>query len=166
MQRIVDLSAADAFALVADFSAHERWIPLTTISTPGRPLVEGDEVVACSARILDDRMRIVELSPPDGLLPGVLRVEKLGPVLLGEATITVVPSGPDHAVVRWEEDVWLAGPIPKRITRPLLAPALTAMLEVALRSLQRDATSLATVRDRRRAELAERVTEGAGAPSA
>ena len=152
MQRTVDLSAQDAFALVADFRTHERWIPLTTISTPPGPLAEGDEVVACSARILDDRMRVAELNPPEGLLPGVLRVEKLGPVLLGDATITVVPSGPDRSVVRWEEDVWLAGPLPKQLTRPLLAPALNAMLEVALRAVQRDAASLAAVRDRRRAE--------------
>jgi hypothetical protein len=151
MQRIVDLSAEDAFALVANFKTHERWIPLTTISTPPGPLAEGDEVVARSAKILDDRMRVVELDRPEGLLPGVLRVQKLGPLLLGEATITVVPSGPDHAVVRWEEDVWLAGPLPKQLTRLLLAPALTAMLELALRAVQKDAASLAVVRDRRRA---------------
>jgi hypothetical protein len=151
MQCTVDLDAAHAFALVADFATHERWIPLTTISVPSRPLVEGDEIVARSAGFFVDRMEIVELTPPTGNVPGVMRVRKVGPVLLGDAVITVLPIGPDSSVVRWDEDVWLAGPLPISLTRAVLTSALSAMLAFAARGIRRDAAALGRVRERRRA---------------
>ncbi len=150
MERVVELSASHTFALITDFSVHERWIPLTRITAPAPPLEQGDEVVAVSAGVLVDRMRVVEATPPDGPVPGVLRVRKEGPLLLGDAVITVVPVGTDSAVVRWEEDVWLAGPVPVQLTRAALAPAFAAMLGHALRRVQRDAAALARVRDARR----------------
>jgi hypothetical protein len=151
MERTVDLSAADAFALISDFHLHERWIPLTTIEAPRPPLHSGDHVVAVSAGFFTDRMRVLEATPPDGATPGVVRVRKEGPVLLGDAAITVAPVGPDASTVLWEEDVWLAGPLPVRLTRALLAPAFAVMLAHALRNLERDAAALARVRDARRA---------------
>lgn len=149
MERTVDLGAADAFALISDFRVHERWIPLTTIAAPRPPLEPGDHVIAVTLGMLTDRMRIVEVTPPDGAVPGSLRVRKEGPVLLGDAVITVIPIGPDSAAIRWDEDVWLAGPLPIRITRALLTPAFAAMLGHALNRLQRDAAALARVRDAR-----------------
>lgn len=156
MQRTVDLSATDAFALVTDFAAHGRWIPLTTITRPARSLAEGDEVVARTARLLVDRMRIVELTAPEGRVPGVMRVRKVGPLLLGDAVITVEPLGPGSSVLHWSEDVWLAGPLPIHATRAVLRPALQAMLTLAGRRIERDAAALARVRDRRRAETGDR----------
>lgn len=151
MERVVDLSASDTFALISDFAVHERWIPLTRVTAAPPPLERGADVVAVSAGVLVDRMRVVEATPPDGPVPGVLRVRKLGPVLLGDAVITVVPVGPDSAGVRWEEDVWLAGPLSVRLTRAVLTPVFTAMLGHALRRLARDAGALARVRDARAA---------------
>ena len=150
MKTTIDLSAADAYALITDFAAHERWIPLTTIAVPSRPLAEGDEVVARSAGLIVDRMRVVELSPPAGQVPGVMKVRKVGPLLLGDAVITVEPVGAGSSVLRWSEDVWLAGPLPIRLTRAVLAPPLNGMLALAARGIRRDATALARVRARRR----------------
>ena len=156
MQRTVDLSAADAFTLVTNFAAHERWVPLTTITRPSRSVAEGDEVVARTARFLVDRMRIVELTPPEGQVPGVMKVRKIGPLLLGAAVITVEPLGPGSSVLRWSEDVWLAGRLPLHVTRAVLKPALQAMLALVGRRIERDAAALARVRDRRRAEPGDR----------
>lgn len=150
MERTVDLPAADAFALISDFHVHERWIPLTTIEAPRPPLHPDDQVVAVSAGFFTDRMRVLEATPPDGATPGVVRVRKEGPVLLGDASITVVAVGPDTSTIIWEEDVWLAGPLPQRLTRALLAPAFAVMLSLALRGVGRDTAALARVRDARR----------------
>lgn len=155
MQCSVELGAPDAFALVTDFSAHERWIPFTRISAPLRGrLTEGDHVVACTAGFFEDRMEVVELTPPAGHTPGILQIRKVGPVLLGDAAITVDPLGPRASIITWDEDVWLAGPIPQRLTQSLLQPVLDAMVRLALRRLQRDAAALAAVRERRRGAAA------------
>lgn len=151
MERTVDLPATDTFALISDFHVHERWIPLTTIQAPRPPLRPNDQVVAVSAGFFTDRMRVIEAIPPHGAAPGMLRVRKEGPVLLGDASITVLPTGPDTSTIRWEEDVWLAGPIPARATKALLAPAFAAMLGHALRRVERDAAALARVRAARQA---------------
>jgi hypothetical protein len=151
VETTLPLAARDAFALVRDFRVHERWIPLTAIEAPPGPKTQvGDAVVAVSAGVFPDRMRVTELTPPGDLTPGVLTVEKEGPVLLGSSTITVTPLGPTQTVVVWDEDVWLAGPLPAGLSRALLAPAFAAMLGRALRSMRRDAVALAHVRDARR----------------
>ncbi len=149
METTIPLPAPEAFALVRDFRVHERWIPLTTIDAPRRVHL-GDTVVAVSAGGLTDRMRVVEVTPPGALTPGVLTVEKVGPVLLGRATITVTPLGTSRSVVTWTEDVHLAGPFPTGLTRALLAPAFAGMLRLARRRLRRDAENLARVRAARR----------------
>ncbi len=148
MECTVDLDVARTFRLVSDFAQHERWIPLTSIKAPPSPLREGDEVAATTAWVLLDRMVVVELTPPDDV-PGVLRVRKVGPVLLGDAVITVSAAGPHSAVVRWEEDVWLAGPLPIAWSRAALRPMLSLMLALVERGIRRDAAALARVRDRR-----------------
>ena len=150
MERTVPLDADGAFALVTDFRVHERWIPLTTMTVPDGDLAAGDLVEAVSAGFFPDRMRVVELTPPSDGAPGVVRVRKEGPVLLGDASITVVPVGPDVSTVIWEEDVWLAGPLPRRLTRAFLTPAFAVMLRIALRAVGRDAAALARVREARR----------------
>jgi hypothetical protein len=169
MQCTVPLGAADAFRLLTDFSVHERWIPLTRITAPPRRLARGDQVVAVTARFLVDRMEVVELLAPSGDVPGVLRMRKVGPVLLGDAAITVDPLGPAASIITWDEEVWLAGPLPPGVTRPLLAPLLDGMVRLALHRIQRDAAALAAVRDRRRASRsrddASRETPSPGATS-
>ncbi|MEE6296912.1 hypothetical protein, partial [Georgenia wangjunii] len=70
-------------------------------------------------------------------------LRKSGPLLLGVARITVHGVDDSRARVRWDEDVWLRGPVPRAVTRVVLAPFLDAMGALALwriaRSLKSDA---------------------------
>lgn len=150
METTLPLAARHAFTLVRDFRVHQRWIPLTRIEAPIGPAEVGDAVVAVSAGFFPDRMRVTGLTAPGELTPGAVTVTKDGPVLRGSSTITLTPIGPEKTVVAWEEDVWLAGPLPARLTRALLAPAFAAMLGHALHRMRRDAVALARVRDARR----------------
>ncbi|MFC4553979.1 hypothetical protein [Georgenia faecalis] len=168
MDRVLPLPADEAFALVTDFARHGEWIPLTRMSVPAGGARPGDAVVARSAVVLLDRMTLERLDPPSvvpgaggpggataggatacgvGRAPrtnpadGVAVLRKDGPVLLGSATVVVTPVGTRAARVRWTEDVWLRGPLPRRVTRAVLAPLLDAMVGLALwrmdRSLRR-----------------------------
>lgn len=95
-------------------------------------------------RRADDDMRTGdETRTGDGARAGVAVLRKLGPVLLGAATIVVrpLPERPDgrpRTRVTWTEDVFLAGPLPRAVTAALLRPALTLMLRRAMRSAVRD----------------------------
>ncbi len=123
--RTLDLPPDQAFRLVAALGEHGRWIPLTRVTTPAGPTREGDIVVARSAGLFVDRMQVVRLDPPRTL---VLR--KLGPVLLGTATITVAPGAHrGEASVSWVYDARLRGPLP---ASAVLDPALEAMAALAL----------------------------------
>ncbi|WP_127573467.1 SRPBCC family protein [Georgenia faecalis] len=161
MDRVLPLPADEAFALVTDFARHGEWIPLTRMSVPAGGARPGDAVVARSAVVLLDRMTLERLDPPSvvpgaggpggataggvgrapGTADGVAVLRKAGPVLLGSATVVVTPVGTRAARVRWTEDVWLRGPLPRRVTRAVLAPLLDAMVGLALwrmdRSLRR-----------------------------
>jgi hypothetical protein len=138
VRRTIPASADETFALLADLRGHHRWIPLTTTDAPPPPARPGDALTALTAGVLPDRMRVEHVRPPsvDGG-PGVLGVRKLGPVLLGDVEITVTPAGPGASVVDWREDVWLRGPLPRRLTRLLLTPPLEAMTALALRRVER-----------------------------
>lgn len=142
--RTLPLPAEAAFALVTDLSRHGEWIPLTRMDVPRRPLRVGDAVVATTARVLVDRMTVVRLDPPLGGDDGVAVLRKNGPLLLGAARITVRSAGPGRARVVWDEDVWLRGPLPRGLSRGLLAPFLDAMGALALwrigRSVRRSST--------------------------
>jgi hypothetical protein len=95
-------------------------------------------LIALTAGVFPDRMRVEEIRPPSGDgAPGMLVVRKLGPVLLGRVEITVEPLGPDASTVDWREDVWLRGPLPRRLTRLLLAVPLDVMTALALRRVER-----------------------------
>jgi hypothetical protein len=149
MECTVRLAAEDAFELLCDFRVHERWVPFTTITAPAGPLVPGDLVVAVTAGFFTDRMRVVERVPPTPSAPGVLRVRKEGPALLGDAVIHVTATGGDTSLVRWTGDLSLAGPLPRAVTSAVLAPVYAGMLALAGRGIRRDTEALARVRDRR-----------------
>lgn len=136
MRRTIPASAAETFALLTDLPGHHRWIPLTTTDAPPPPARPGDVLTAVTLGVLPDRMRVEHLRPPAEGAPGVLVVRKLGPVLLGPVEITVTPTGPRACVVHWREDVWLRGPLPRRLTALLLTPVLEAMTAVALRRVE------------------------------
>ncbi|MPV38732.1 SRPBCC family protein [Georgenia subflava] len=137
MRRALPVPAAAAFGLLTDLAGHHRWIPLTRTDAPPAPPRPGDLLTAVTAGVLPDRMVVTEVRAPAGDTAGVLRVRKEGPLLLGPVTIAVEPAGHDRCTVRWTEEVWLRGPLPRPLTRLLLAPTLEAMTAVALRWVAR-----------------------------
>ncbi|PFG38920.1 polyketide cyclase/dehydrase/lipid transport protein [Georgenia soli] len=138
MRRTLPAPAPEAFALLADLRGHHRWIPLTTTDAPPPPARRGDVLTAVTAGFFPDRMRVEHVRHPDAVRQdGELRVRKLGPVLLGDVTITVTPAGPGTCVADWREDVWLRGPLPRALTRLLLTPVLEGMTALALRKVER-----------------------------
>ena len=131
--RTFPVDAATAWALVADLRNHERWIPLTRVQ------VDGSTVTAVSGPLarrgapgLKDVMTIDRFDPPVGTEPGVAAFTKVGRLLKGTASIVVVPAGPSSSRVLWSEDVYLAGPLPRRLTAAVLKPFLGGMVRYAL----------------------------------
>lgn len=122
--RVLDVPPERAFRLVAALDQHGRWIPLTRVAAPSGVPDAGDDVVARTAGVFVDRMRVVGVDPPREL---VLR--KLGPVLLGTARIvvTAVPGG--RSRVSWAYDARLRGPVP---ASRVLNPVLEAMAGLAM----------------------------------
>lgn len=97
-----------------DWKGHEDWIPLTTVEIHSEPADEvGGEFTAFTGVWklgLPDRMRVSRLAWDEASSTGECRVEKLGPVLQGEAGFTVTPDGEGGtegggSVVTWIEDV-------------------------------------------------------------
>lgn len=137
--RTLPIPIREAWNLFADPRHHARWIPLTRIAVKGLPLAAGSLVTATSgplARLgapgLPDRMRIDRFDPPTASAAGVASFTKLGPLLLGTAEVRVAPLNDRSSRVTWVEDVYLAGPLPARLTRRLLAPTLAGMVRLAL----------------------------------
>jgi len=143
--RELDVAASVAFAWVADPRTHPRWIPLTRLATPaGRGPEVGDRFtmvsgpfVSRSGRGLADRMVVESLERPSVAAgrAGSTRIRKLGPVLLGDAGFDVVPLGADRCRVVWWEAAYLAGPLPRAVTAPLVGLALRWMMRTSLRRL-------------------------------
>jgi len=140
--RVLPVSADEAWDLVTDSRNHARWIPLTRVEASG-PAQVGDRVRAVSGPGatrgwpgLVDAMIVTRADPP-----GPTRVAlfvKQGPVLLGEARITVVAAGPHSSRVTWDEDVYLAH-MPQRVGRALVGPVLRAMVSRVLAKAAREA---------------------------
>lgn len=137
------ISAEAAWALVTDVRNHARWVPLTRINS-APDLAVGDAFAAVSGPGasrgwlgLPDRMVVEHLAPPETATgtPGEARYRKLGPVLLGTASVRVKPEGPTSCTLTWTEDVHLRG-LPRRLTAPLLRPVLALMLRVAMRRVR------------------------------
>lgn len=130
------------WALVTDVRNHVRWIPATRIDAPAATLAVGDSFAAVTGpraapggRGLTDRMTVERLDPPTPTRPGVAVYRKLGPVLLGEATVQVRPTGPASCTLIWTEAVHLRG-LPRRLTALLLRPMAAGMLHHALRRVR------------------------------
>lgn len=149
--RVVQGQPGDVFDLVADVRHHSRWIPLTrglfptgpsgTPLPPG-PLPRGTRFTMLSHSGIVDRMEVVELTRPTARYPTPARpggderhrlvLRKAGPLLAGTAGIDVEPVDHGSSLVTWWEEVWLAGPLPARLTAPLLGVPLGLMLRLAL----------------------------------
>jgi hypothetical protein len=83
-------------------------------------------------RGLVDRMRVERYDPPTPDGAGVATFVKVGRVLRGEARIEVAAAGPASSQVSWVEDVYLGGPLPRRLTGALVGPSVRAMTAWAL----------------------------------
>lgn len=153
--RTLRVAPAVAWAVITDARQHEGWIPLTSI-TAEEPGIDATITAVSGPRWrglrhgLVDRMVLTRFDPPsgDGSTPGVATFTKLGPVLLGDATITVVGDGAGRSRVTWSESVWLARG-PRRPAAAVAAPLLRGMIGRVLRQAATSITSDGTVVPRR-----------------
>ena len=134
---------ADAtWQLLTDWPAHGRWIPLTEVRvlTPhGRGLgARFNGRTGLGPLGFDDPMEVVEWREPEAGRPGLVRLEKRGRVVLGDAEIEVEGTPGGGSVVRWTEDVQV---VPVRLTRPfdrLVAALARRAFERSLRAMARE----------------------------
>ena len=104
LTKTIPMSPERAWARLSDWSTHGEWIPMTRMQVdPADP----NRFTAWSGLgklALEDRMQVVATSTDSDTKS--CRVEKLGPVLVGEAEFTVSPApNPNQCVVAWREDV-------------------------------------------------------------
>jgi hypothetical protein len=137
--RAFPVDATTAWALVADPRNHARWVPLTRVGLDTAAPEVGSVFTAVSGPLarrgapgLADVMRIDRYDPPTETRTGVAEFTKTGHWLRGTANIVVVPAGPTSCRVLWSEHVWLAGPVPRRLTELALRPFLGGMVRYAL----------------------------------
>lgn len=98
---------------LVDWEGHGDWIPATKMEVePGDPTEAGREFTARSGFgpvALVDTMRVLSCDWDEAAGSGDCQVEKIGPVLFGQAGFTVTPDG-DGSLVDWVEDIemrWL-----------------------------------------------------------
>lgn len=94
-----------------DWEAHGEWIPATRVELDdGEPDVVGSTFTGYTGAgpvMLVDRMRITEINWYDSRQLGICTVEKLGPVLRGEAGFEVHPDG-SGTRLEWFEAVTIS----------------------------------------------------------
>ncbi|GAA1731507.1 hypothetical protein GCM10009809_28730 [Isoptericola hypogeus] len=117
---------------------------ITMVSGPGVGLAGDGRLRGLLARAaVTDSMVIESIERPSTSASrvGRTRLRKLGPVLLGDAGFDVVPVDADRCRVVWWEEAYLAegaaGPLPRRLTDPLVRLGLGAMMRVSLARLAR-----------------------------
>ena len=103
-----DQSAKVVWNELVDWERHADWIPATKMEVePGDPTEVGREFTARSGFgpvALVDTMRVLSCDWDESNDCGDCQVEKIGPVLFGQAGFTVTPDGAG-AVVDWVEDI-------------------------------------------------------------
>jgi carbon monoxide dehydrogenase subunit G len=121
---------------MTDWRGHEAWIPATRVDVgPGDSRAVDATFTAYTGYgplTLVDRMRVAEIQWDEATSTGRCVVEKLGPVLHGEAGFTVAPEG-SGTKVEWFEKVTvrrLPGPL-----APVVARLGAAGFSVGMRSL-------------------------------
>ena len=105
-----DQSAKVVWDELVDWKGHGDWIPATKMEVePGYPTDVGREFTARSGFgpvALVDTMRVLSCDWNEAAGSGDCQVEKIGPVLFGQAGFTVTPDG-DGSRVDWVEDIEL-----------------------------------------------------------
>ncbi|HWV78853.1 MAG TPA: SRPBCC family protein, partial [Isoptericola sp.] len=98
-----------------------------------------DPASALGRLVVVDRMVVEQLERPSTAAArvGRTRLRKLGPVLLGEAGFDVVPMDAGRCRVVWWEEAYLAGPLPRAVTAPLVGLALRVFMRLSLGRLAR-----------------------------
>lgn len=146
--------AADVWALMTEWPAHGRWVPLTTVRvlTPlaggvGARFVGRSSLAAVGLDVIgfDDPMQVTEWRPPTATEPGRCAVRKLGRVVMGTAAFDVVTvpdaaGGPLTRVV-WEEDIVIAPRALTRFLAPLVSLAGRLAFTATLRTMGRELTA-------------------------
>lgn len=93
---------------LVDWKGHEAWIPMTRVEVgDGEPTDVGHEFTAWSGLgklALEDRMRVAECTWDDDDETGRCAVDKLGPLLAGQAGFTVTGTA-ETSSIEWFEQV-------------------------------------------------------------
>ncbi|SDS20532.1 hypothetical protein SAMN04489860_1033 [Paraoerskovia marina] len=140
--RDLAIPVEEAYSRVLDWRSHPDWIPMTRAESNG-----GESFTMVSGPFVHrgvpgfpDRMVTTHTRPPsgDGTGPdgaGLVEVRKLGPGLLGDAGFEVRALRDGGSRVLWWESVYLAGPLPARVTRPAVGLFLEVFMRVSLARL-------------------------------
>lgn len=153
IERVVAAPPAQVWAVITDWAAYARWIPLTTMR-----LDEGPTRVGWSFAGLTglgrfrfcDAMRITDWAPPAAAGPGAFRLVKVGRLLAGWAEVSVLPISGDRTQLVWRENIVirptvvgrLLAPLTDLVNRALFANVVDAMAAEAVRISDRSAPDL------------------------
>lgn len=132
VRSVLDVKASPdaAWALITDWPAHGRWIPLTVVTIDGDSPGRSGLGTRFTGRTglgplgFDDPMTVTEWQPPAGASDGRCRLVKRGRWISGWAEISVSPR-PGGCRLVWTEDIqprWtprFADPVVSRIGRVL-----------------------------------------------
>ncbi len=106
--------------LITDWSAHGRWVPLTTMTVRSGDGGLGTVFVGRSGvgrAAFDDVMEVVRWEPPTATRAGTAGIAHRGRLVLGTAEVQVVPLPGDRCRLRWTEDVAV---LSRRLSAPLM----------------------------------------------
>jgi hypothetical protein len=130
----VPVSADRAWAALTDWPGHGRWIPATRVEVDPH---DSQSFVAWSGLgplALEDRMH-ADAPVIDGDTRRC-RVDKLGPVLVGEAEFAVAPgAAPGSCEVSWREEVSV--PYLPKVAAPLVGWTAAKLFSWSLRRMAR-----------------------------
>jgi hypothetical protein len=138
LERQLDLAPTVAWSMLTDWKGHADWIPMTRVEVDPADPARFTAWSGLGRLALEDRMRATR-SSFDGTTGSCL-VEKLGPVLVGEAEFSVRPGdAAGTTIVHWREDVTMPhlpkvlAPLAARVGRVLFGRSLASMAKTARR---------------------------------
>lgn len=136
LERTLTMDPQRAWELLVDWKGHGEWVPMTRVKVDEGNPERFTAWTGLGPLALEDRMEVRELNF-DGQ-SGSCRVEKLGPIILGEASFTVAAGSADHtAIVTWREDIQIPylpkfmAPVAGRIGAFLFGLSLRRMARLA-----------------------------------